>query len=299
MANGSEAKIADAMLRELHRQGVLADAGHDLRFSMRPGGNPGRGEFGGVVEAFLTPARAHSRWSTASASRSWRSGRAARRRWPARSATRRRSGLARVGRRDPRRNRGVTLPRALAGCRQGRRFLGPDDPLPRRPPRLVDETLARLAGLSHDDYRYLVEEALPRFAASGGVVAGIEGAGGDAARACALRVLAELRKRVALCDLGDKALSSIEYLTDGGRDADGRPEGGIARLLDAVPPLPEALATGAGRAAAGSPPAQRAAGGGLWARLTAETRDDLLRPSIRPATCWSSTSPASRASRSA
>ena len=41
VANGSEAKIADAMLRELHRQGVLADAGHDLRFSMRPGGNPG------------------------------------------------------------------------------------------------------------------------------------------------------------------------------------------------------------------------------------------------------------------
>ena len=35
----------------------------------------------------------------------------------------------------------------------------------------------------------------------------------------------------------------------------------------------------AGRAAAGSPPAQRAAGGGLWARLTADNRDDLLPPS--------------------
>ena len=34
---------------------LLKDAGHDLRFNMRPGGNPGRGEFGGVVEAFLTP----------------------------------------------------------------------------------------------------------------------------------------------------------------------------------------------------------------------------------------------------
>ena len=56
VANGSEAKIADSMLRVLHDQGVLKDAGHDLRFNMRPGGNPGRGEFGGVVEAFLTPA---------------------------------------------------------------------------------------------------------------------------------------------------------------------------------------------------------------------------------------------------
>ncbi len=55
IANGSEAKIADSMLRVLHDQGLLKDAGHDLRFNMRPGGNPGRGEFGGVVEAFLTP----------------------------------------------------------------------------------------------------------------------------------------------------------------------------------------------------------------------------------------------------
>ncbi len=55
VANGSEAKIADAMLRALHQQGVLKDAAHDLRFNMRPGGTPGRGEFGGVVEAFLTP----------------------------------------------------------------------------------------------------------------------------------------------------------------------------------------------------------------------------------------------------
>ena len=55
VANGSEAKIADAMLRVLHHQGLLADGSHDLRFNMRPGGNPGRGEFGGVVEAFLTP----------------------------------------------------------------------------------------------------------------------------------------------------------------------------------------------------------------------------------------------------
>ena len=109
--------------------------------------------------------------------------------------------------------------------------------------------------MSHDDYRYLVESALRAFAA-----------GGEAARACALRMLAELRKRVAFCDLGGKALSSIEYLTDGGRDAEGAPEGGIARLLDAVPLLPATLAAAAGRAGAGSPPAQRAG------------RNRLLRP---------------------
>ena len=151
----------------------------------------------------------------------------------------------------------------------GQRFLGPDDDLPEPAARLVTETLARLAALSHEDYRYLVEQSLPAFAA-----------GGDAARACALRVLAELRKRVAFCDLGGKALSSIEYLTDGGRGADGAPEGGIARLLDAVPLLPAALAAAAGRAGTGSAPARRAAAAaGPWARLTAETRDDLLPPS--------------------
>ncbi|HUK76169.1 MAG TPA: glutamate synthase-related protein, partial [Thermoleophilia bacterium] len=272
VANGSEAKIADAMLRELHRQDVLADAGHDLRFSMRPGGNPGRGEFGGVVEAFLTPGAAAGAGGLTLVNRfgepvvAERGGRKASLARPLRAESVTPAwrsfvdeGLAAIA---------LELPPALAAADRERRFLGPDEALPQAAARLVDETLARLATPSHDDYRYLVEEALPAF-----------GAGGDAARACALRVLAELRKRVALCDLGDKALSSIEYLTDGGRDADGRPEGGIARLLDAVPTLPETLASGAGRAAAGSPPAQRAAGGGLWARLTADTRDDLLPPS--------------------
>src|SRR5688500_6396101 len=36
VANGSEAKIADSMLRTLHQQGVLGDAASDLRFNMRP-----------------------------------------------------------------------------------------------------------------------------------------------------------------------------------------------------------------------------------------------------------------------
>ncbi len=164
VANGSEAKIADAMLRELHRQGVLADAGHDLRFSMRPGGNPGRGEFGGVVEAFLTPGEGRRRRSsTASASRSWRSGRAARRRLPARSAARASSRLARVRRRGA----GAIAARAAARpcAAAGRRAALPGSRRPAaasRPRGLVSETLARLAALSHDDYRYLVEQARVR-----------------------------------------------------------------------------------------------------------------------------------------
>jgi len=80
----------------------------------------------------------------------------------------------------------------------------------------------------------------------------------------ALRVLTELRKRLVFADLGGKALSSMEYLTDGGRAAEGAPEGGIVRLLDAVPPLHEAQAA--------------PVPGGGHARLTAETRDDLAPP---------------------
>ena len=57
VANGSEAKIADSMLRVLHQQGVLGDAATDLRFNMRPGGNPERRDFGGVVEVFTAHGR--------------------------------------------------------------------------------------------------------------------------------------------------------------------------------------------------------------------------------------------------
>ena len=285
VANGSEAKIADAMLRELHRQGVLADAGHDLRFSMRPGGNPGRGELGGVVEAFLTPGEGGvalvNRFGEPVVAQ--RAGRKASLARPLRHETLDPAWRALVD--DTLRQIAAELPQAIAAAGQGQRFLGPDDPLPAAAAGLVCETLARLATLSHDDYRYLVEEALPGVRGGAAaraereVASGTRGAGGEAARACALRLLAELRKRVAFCDLGGKALSSIEYLTDGGRDAAGRPEGGVARLLDAVPLLPAALAAAAGRAAAGSPPAQRAAAAGTWARLTAATRDDLLEPS--------------------
>jgi hypothetical protein len=310
VANGSEAKIADAMLRELHRQGVLADAGHDLRFSMRPGGNPGRGEFGGVVEAFLSPGEGRidlaNRFGEPVVAP--RAGRKASLNTPLRQES------VDVGWRGFVDGTLAEITTALAATltgaptafpataaavdaaqwsrgpnRPGQRFLGPDDDLPEPAARLVSETLARLAALSHDEYRYLVEQALPAFAAgrpggsgAGGADAGrpgAGGAGGDAARACALRILAELRKRVAFCDLGGKALSSIAYLTAGGRGADGAPDGGIVRLLGAVPLLPAALAAAAGRAGAGSAPARRAAVAGPWARLTAETRDDLLPPS--------------------
>ncbi len=169
----------------------------------------------------------------------------------------------------------AALPEALAAA-EGR-FLGPDDGLPEPAARLVDTTLARLKDLRVDEYRHLCEVALPGFAARG-----------DAERAAALRVLTELRKRVIYADLGGRALSTIEYVTDGGRAADGRPEGGVYRLLDAVPPLAQVLAEQAaaasGDVSAVAGESDAAAGGdtpppaGRWARLTLDTRDDLLPP---------------------
>src|SRR5258706_550990 len=135
VANGSEAKIADSMLRALHAQGIIADAATDLRFSMRPGGNPGVRDYGGVFEAFT----------------------------------------------------------------------------------------ARGSGTI------------------------------------------ELRKRLAFADLGGKSLSSMEYITDGGRAGDGSAEGGVVRLLDDVPLLHAVLST----PARGAP---------RYGRLTLDTRDDLDAP---------------------
>ncbi len=136
----------------------------------------------------------------------------------------------------------------------GRAF-GPDDPLPAPANELIDATLERVKTLSFEDYRTLVEDALPRFAR-----------GSVPRRAAALRILTELRKRLVFADLGGKALSSIEYLTDGGRTAApaGSPEGGIYRLLDEVPPLDEAL--------------RAPSGGARHGRITAATRDDLSAP---------------------
>ena len=285
VANGSEAKIADSMLRVLHDQGLLKSAAHDLRFNMRPGGNPGRGEFGGVVEVFLSPGEADlelvnrfgepvavSRAGCAIDLTESLDGRRVSPEWRARVT----AALDQMA---------AELAAELAAAApQDGRFLGPDDPLPPAAARLVEDTLERLAALSGDDYRFLVEVALPSFAR-----------GGDAARAVALRVLTELRKRVAFCDLGGKALSGVEYATDGGRRGDGSPEGGIYRLLDEVTPLHEALqravtgqmafddvadvdgAGGATPAAAGSG-LSVAPVAGVWGRITHATRDDLVAP---------------------
>ncbi|HEY6865754.1 MAG TPA: hypothetical protein VI792_00760, partial [Candidatus Eisenbacteria bacterium] len=252
VANGSEAKIADAMLRVLHQQGVLGDAAADLRFNMRPGGNPGRGDYGGVVEAFTAPGSGGLELAN----------RFGERVGVERAGTKVDLGVPlddAVRRADPAWTRRVgdhleALAQALeqAPPPPGRR-LGPDDPLPPPAAALIEDTLERAHGLSFEDYRALAEDALPRF-----------GARGEAARAAALRVLTELRKRLAFADLGGKSLSSMEYLTDGGRDARGAPEGGIVRLLDTVPLLHEALEP--------ERPAPR------WGRVTLETRDDLAPP---------------------
>jgi glutamate synthase domain-containing protein 3 len=163
------------------------------------------------------------------------------------------------------------LPAAAATV--GGRVLGPDDPLPAAAARFVETTLERLSTLPGDDYRHLVEVALPAFARQG-----------DAARSVALRLLTELRKRIAFCDLGGKALSGIEYVTDGGRRADGSSEGGIYRLLDGVPRLHEAMYRAAsGQMSLDAAHEDAAAEGaalsaGVWGRLTSATRDDLVAP---------------------
>jgi glutamate synthase domain-containing protein 2 len=253
VANGSEAKIADSMLRVLHAQGVLGDAAADLRFSMRPGGNPGRRDHGGVVEVFTVPSgglelrnrfgeiveveRAGSKVALSVpleravtlADAEWR-----------RLVDERLDQLLRV--------------LAGAGGMSADRLFGPDDSLPAPAAELIETTLERAGTLAFEDYRYLVEHALPKIAAQG-----------DAPRAATLRVLTELRKRLIYRDLGGKALSSMEYLTDGGRAADGTAEGGIVRVLDGVPLLAEAL---------GGPRRP-----GRYARLNIETRDDLCAPS--------------------
>ncbi len=252
VANGSEAKIADAMLRVLHHQGVLADAGHDLRFNMRPGGAPGRGEYGGVVEAFLTPGvpsldlanrfgepivptRAGGKIDAARPTESLR---------PRPEWRREVDGMLE--------ELSGALPPALDAA--AGRFLPPDEPLLPAAERLVSTVLERLPLLARDDYRHLVDVALPQFAEAG-----------VGERAAALRVLTSLRKRVQFADPGGVALSSLEYLTDGGRGFGGQPEGGIYRILDGVPPLAAVLA-------------EAHAPAGRWGRLTATTRDDLLPP---------------------
>jgi hypothetical protein len=259
VANGSEAKIADSMLRVLHAQGLIGDAGADLRFNMRPGGNPGRREQGGVVEAFTTPAgglELRNRFGELVSVD--RGGSKVDLSIPLEQA---------VARAQPEWKRQVdellgALGRALESLPEAvGRLFGPDAELPAPANELIESALDVAGRNSFEDYRSLVEHALPTFAG-----------GGSARRAVALRVLTELRKRISLQDLGGKSLSSMEYLTDGGRlaattmpELDGRSEGGIFRLLDRVPPLFEALSSAA------EPH-------GTWGRITLETRDDLSPP---------------------
>jgi ferredoxin len=280
VANGSEAKIADSMLRVLHQTGVLGDAATDLRFNMRPGGNPGRGDFGGVVEAFTARGSGaielKNRFGEPVAVE--RAGAKIDLAVPLPAA------VERAGT-EWKREVGEVLERlgrALeAGPPGAGRWFAPDDPLPALASELIETTLGRLRALSFEDYRFLVEHALPGFAEKR-----------DTHRALALRVLSELRKRTALADLGGKSLSSVEYLTDGGRaiesraeaarggepargsserrgarryGARGAAEGGVYRVLDRVPDLHELL---------GAP----VSAGRRYGRLTLETRGDLAPP---------------------
>lgn len=253
VANGSEAKIADSMLRVMHQQGILGDAAADLRFSMRPGGNPERRDYGGVFEAFTAPGSGaldlRNRFGEPVAVD--RAGAKVDFGVALEAAIAR----ADAGWKELVGERLESLGRLLegAGGMSAARLFGPEDLLPAPASELVETVIDRAAALSLDDLRFMAESALPAFARRG-----------DAPRAAAIRVLTELRKRLAFANLGGKALSSVEYLMDGGRDAAGNPEGGLYRILDAVAPLYEVL--------------QKPPGLTRYGRLTLATRDDLSPP---------------------
>jgi glutamate synthase domain-containing protein 2/glutamate synthase domain-containing protein 3 len=209
VANGSEAKIADSMLGVLRKQGVLPDAGSDLRFNMRPGGRPQSGEMGGVFEAFVDPRSnavdLHNRFGeTVDVPRAGRKPHALR-------------GLQSVV-------SGVHKPSADEVVER----LGvlQDAPGSAAEEEFTRWVLAQVPAWDFDAYRYLAEAALPRWAAES-----------DSHRAAAVRILTELRKRLQLCDTGGKSLSALQYFTDGGFEYDGEPEGGLYRLFAAVPHL--------------------------------------------------------------
>ncbi len=246
VANGSEAKIADSMLRVLHREGVLKDSSADLRFNMRSGGKPGLEEHGGVFEAFVTPGdpQLHlvNRFGELVPVR--RAGFRADLSAPLEQVERL-ADLLWMEHADEL----VDNAAAEAQLSRDARSYGPEDALPPAALHLIDSVLEQVAQLSFHDYRYLVERSLTRIAKSS-----------DSGRALALRILTELRKRLIFTDLGHKALSSVEYLTDGGHDSSGRAEGGIYRLLDDVPHLADAH------------------GNSQYLRICAATRDDLIGP---------------------
>lgn len=249
VANGSEAKIADSMLRILRQQGVIKDAAADLRFNMRQGGQPNHEEHGGVFEAFAVTGKPElllvNRFGEEVAVK--RAGHRVDLSTPVHQMSRAADGSW-VFQTDERLEAALEEARAIEASTTGR-LLGPEDELVPSARAVLDSLLEGLANQSFHDFRYLVELALPRLADTC-----------DAGRALALRLLTEIRKRLAFADLGGKALSSLEYLTDGGRDGSGNAEGGIYRLLDAVPPISD----GWGRS--------------RYLRIDADTRNDLVPP---------------------
>ena len=232
VANGSEAKIADAMLSTLRQQAVLADAGSDLRFSMRPGGRPGTGELGGVFEAFVDAG--------------------------CEVTLRNRFGepvpVPRAGTKpDPMRGLQIAVTgihkRAGDEARAHLQEVETAKLSAEARERFVRWVLGAVCDWSFDQYRLVAEWLLPQMAERS-----------PAHRAAALDILTELRKRLQLCDTGGKSLAALHYITDGGFEYDGEPEGGIYRLLAAVPTLYETRAAGA------------------WARIDFATRADLAPP---------------------
>jgi hypothetical protein len=223
-ANGSEAKIADSMLRALHAQGVLADPAHDLRFNMRPGGTPERRDYGGVFEAFTVPGSGRLDLANRFGEpvEVERRGAKVDCGVPLDQAVSRANGAWRQTVESRLRQLAETVDALAHDEGPGRRF-GPDDALPAAANELVEATLERARAVTFEDYRFLAEHALPEWARGDATPEVVR----DSRTAVALRVLTELRKRVSLADLGGKALSSMEYLTDGGRTADGAPEGGV------------------------------------------------------------------------
>ncbi|MFQ5600849.1 MAG: glutamate synthase-related protein [Candidatus Krumholzibacteriia bacterium] len=238
VANGSEAKIADAMLSVLRQQGILADAGSDMRFNMRPGGRPGTGEMGGVFEAFLDlqtrqvalhnrfgePVEVSRAGSKPDPLRGLRTAVAAgRKRYCDEARERLRQMAATVGSHrtagsDDLRSPEAGGPHDVRECHESAHGF-------------VTWVLERLKDWSFDEYRLVVEWELPRLAARS-----------DAHRECALWILTEIRKRLHLTDTGGKSLAALQYFADGGYEYDGEPEGGIYRLLHAVPDIWETKA---------------------------------------------------------
>jgi len=233
IANGSEAKIADAMLVTLRQQAMLCDAGSDLRFSMRPGGRPGSGETGGVFEAFVNleagGVTLRNRFGEAVT-------------------------VARAGSKSD-------LLRPLQVAVTGARKAVGDEARARlgefehsglgdaAREKFVGWALERVRDWSFDEYRSVVEWLLPQM-----------GRKSEQHFEAALAVLTELRTRLHLAPAGGKSLAALQYLTDGGFEYDGEPEGGIYRLLTAVPSLWETR------------------GAAAHARIDFGTRRDLLPP---------------------